>query len=229
MCFEFVFPGRTKAHSICRNVIAAAEFSDLMTFLKTNKFSLLIDESTDLSLKKHLCVCARVYKDNKVQAVFLMLIDLYNNQDYDSVITAEKVFGLLLENIFLKGVPEKNLVGFGSDGCNMMMGKYNSMKTRFIERFPGIFIQTCICHSMHLCVSKATKEIPDVEQFLRDVYNYLKDSTKRVHALKEFQNYCETEIHNILKLSDTRWLSLLNVVKRFVEQWDSLQLFFTSE
>lgn len=34
--------------------------------------------------------------------------------------------------------------------------------------------------------------------------------------------------HKILQLSQTRWLSLLAVVKRVLEQYDALKLYFTS-
>ncbi|CAH1114746.1 unnamed protein product [Psylliodes chrysocephalus] len=61
----------------------------------------------------------------------------------------------------------------------------------------------------------------------RDIYNFFKNSAKRQRELEECQHFCEVEPHKILKTSQTRWLSLLSVVKRILEQWSALELYFT--
>jgi hypothetical protein len=50
-----------------------------------------------------------------------------------------------------------------------------------------------------------------------------------VAELREFQNFCHVEPHKILKPSQTRWLSLTEVVKRISAQWEALRLFFTDQ
>ena len=45
----------------------------------------------------------------------------------------------------------------------------------------------------------------------------------------KFQNFCHVEPHKILKPSQTRWLSLTEVVKRISAQWEALRLFFTDQ
>jgi hypothetical protein len=47
--------------------------------------------------------------------------------------------------------------------------------------------------------------------------------------LKEFQQFCDLKSQKILHPCQTRWLSLQAVVKRILEQWEVLKLFFTSE
>lgn len=46
---------------------------------------------------------------------------------------------------------------------------------------------------------------------------------------REFQKFAEVDIHKILHPSQTRWLSLASVVKRILEQWSALQLFFNQK
>ncbi|CAH1987940.1 unnamed protein product [Acanthoscelides obtectus] len=48
--------GRTKTTSVINNVIAKKENEDLAVVLQQNFFSVLIDESTDISANKLLCV-----------------------------------------------------------------------------------------------------------------------------------------------------------------------------
>lgn len=43
------------------------------------------------------------------------------------------------------------------------------------------------------------------------------------------QNAAKVADHQILKLSQTRWLSRGKVIERILEQWDALKLFFQSE
>lgn len=94
--------------------------------------------------------------------------------------------------------------------------------------FAGIFIMKCVCHSAHLCVSEACKYLPRLcEDLARNIYNFLKNSSKRQSELKQFQRFMDIDPHKILHPSQTRWLSLCTVVSRLLEQWDALKLYFT--
>lgn len=46
--------------------------------------------------------------------------------------------------------PLQNIVGFLPDGCKTMMGRHNSVSRRLRNDLPGITINRCICHSLHL-------------------------------------------------------------------------------
>nr|CAI5832933.1 unnamed protein product [Callosobruchus analis] len=50
---------RTKCTSIINNVIGKTSFERLISKLKVSKFSLIVDESTDVSSKKHLAIVVR--------------------------------------------------------------------------------------------------------------------------------------------------------------------------
>lgn len=64
------------------------------------------------------------------------------------------------------------------------------------------------------------------EDLARNVYNHLKSSAKRQSNLMMFQKYLELKPHKILHPSQTRWLSLVAVVERLLEQWEALKLYF---
>ncbi|XP_050066483.1 uncharacterized protein LOC126555629 [Aphis gossypii] len=109
-----------------------------------------------------------------------------------------------------------------------MMGQHNSVVSRLRESCPGIFLMKCVCHSAHLCASEACKQLPRaLEDMARNIFNFLKSSSKRQAELKQFQMFLNLKPHKMLHPSQTRWLSLIAVVSRILEQWDSLKLYFT--
>jgi len=109
-----------------------------------------------------------------------------------------------------------------------MMGSSNGIQARFKSKIPNLFVLGCICHSMHLCSSIACLKLPSaMEDLARDIYSYFKNSSKRLNEFAEFQTFLYLKPHKILKVSQTRWLSIEAVVNRILEQWSALELFFT--
>ena len=199
--------------------------------LKEQKFSVMIDESTDIGAVKTMCVVVRYYCVLKGQIVsrFGDLIQIHGEENSAPVATAtaQHLFEAVIKSFEENSIPIENIIGFGSDGCNTMMGYHNSVSSRFRAKCPGIIIPKCVCHSLHLCASDACKQLPaECEKLTRDIYNYFATSSKRQSLLKEFQVFTETDIHKILKPAQTRWLSLSAVVQRILEQWNALTLFF---
>lgn len=123
-----------------------------------------------------------------------------------------------------------HLVGFPADGANAMMGINNSLSTLLKSEIPHLFVFKSIYHSFALCASYACRKLPEgIEMLLRDIYKLFQYSSKKSAELKEFQVFCNVKPHKLLYPSQTRWLSLILVVKRVLEQWDSLMLFFMAE
>lgn len=56
--------GRTKTESIVTNVIGAVGNNSVIELMKKNKFSIILDESTDRSTIKHMAVIARIVDPN---------------------------------------------------------------------------------------------------------------------------------------------------------------------
>uniref|UniRef100_A0A182S032 DUF4371 domain-containing protein n=1 Tax=Anopheles funestus TaxID=62324 RepID=A0A182S032_ANOFN len=175
--------GRTKIQAIQTNVIGKTGLEELLKIIQANFFSPLVDESADLSGQKSL-VRAGIWQADQL---------LESEAD---------------------GVPYKtNLIGFGSDGANVMMGAHHSVATMIKRDCPYAFIMKCICHSLALCSSYACKHIPcSVEQLYRDVYNFLSSGGQRGSCFKELQTLVELKPLKMLYPSATRWLSLESVV-----------------
>ncbi|KAI4455636.1 hat family dimerization domaincontaining protein-related [Holotrichia oblita] len=118
------------------------------------------------------------------------------------------------------------MIGFASDGANVMLGSNHSLMTLLKRDVPSLFVMKCICHSFHLCASYSCEKLPRfVEDMTRDIYN--SSSPKRIAEYAEFQTFCGIKAHKILHPSQTRWLSVHSVVCRILQQYGALQLFFT--
>lgn len=223
---------RTKVQVVINNCIGKTEKENLISDLKSQKFSMLIDESTDIAVVKTIAVVVRYYDpmNKKVISRFWDLIQLFDQQTTDHVANAKKLYNTVIDSFKKFDIPMENIIGFGSDGCNAMMGRNNSVSSRFRQDFPGIIVIKCICHSLHLCASDACKELPlNCEKLARNIYNFFKSSSKRQSEFKEFQHFAEVDVHKILRPAQTRWLSLNAVVQRILEQWDALRLYFDSK
>jgi len=205
---------RTKATSIAVNVIGASHKEKLAEILQNTKFSLLTDESTDITCIKTACVVVR-FNDTalkKIVSEFWELYKIFDSTNANEGATAENLFKGIIKSLEDNSIPLSNMIGFAADGCSAMMGQHNSVASRFKEKCPGIFILKCVCHSAHLCASEACKSLPrSVEDLARNIYNFFKSSAKRQCQFYAFQEFVNVVPHKILHPSQTRWLSLMIV------------------
>lgn len=108
---------RTKCAAIIVNVLAPHFLSNLVNDMENNPYSLILDESTDISVKKLLGVVVRFtnVKQKKVTSTFLGLVEL---KDATSVSICDATESLLYE----VGLKSENCVGIGSDNASVMTG-----------------------------------------------------------------------------------------------------------
>ncbi|XP_053949416.1 uncharacterized protein LOC128857695 [Anastrepha ludens] len=214
--------GRTNTKETVTNVLHKNFVEKISDCLRNNKFSLIIDEATDVSSAKCLALVVRYFdKENgKIRDHFLSLIEL-DKSDSKTIFESIKAFFERFK------IPLTNLIGFAADNASVMMGQINGVQRLLKDINPHLYVIGCICHSMHLCSSKAAKAIPSkIENLVRDIYLFFNYSSKRQKEFVEFQNYFNLENHKILKVSNTRWLSMENAVYRVLEQWKALVHYF---
>lgn len=124
-------------------------------------------------ITKLYCIIYRFFdiEEGRVVSKFWNLCQVFE-KTADNSATAEHLFTLVSKSFQDYDIPFKNIIGFASDGCSTMMGQHNSVASRFSDKCPGIYIFKCICHSLHLCASKACKKLPrSCEDLARNVYN----------------------------------------------------------
>lgn len=214
--------GRTKSTAILNQIIGPYVKQQIANQLRTCKFSLMLDETTDVSTAKCLVIVARYFeaKQNKILDCFLGLEEL-------TASTAQEIFNVS-ERIFLNlNVPIENVISLAVDNAAVMTGRLNGVVTKFLEKNKNLFVLRCTCHSLHLCASAACKKLPNnIEKNIKNIFNHFAHSPKRIGNFRVFQNYFNIKNHKILRLSATRWLSFESVVNRLLEQMDPLKYYF---
>jgi len=149
----------TKCSNLVKNVVAKRETEKVVDNLKNRKFSILVDESTDISENKVMCTLVRYVLpvNNKIttQLLDLLLLDATD-------CSANKIFesfkNLLQENLLQeKEIPIKNVVGLACDNASVMVGCNNSFITHLKSEVPELITLIVFVTHLHLWPVKLAK------------------------------------------------------------------------
>lgn len=166
---------RTKCSSLIKCVIAPSLIEELVQDIGTSYFSLIVVESTDVSVFKYLCICIKYFsvKSESINLQFIGIIEIVS-------CTAESLYKYICKFMDEIHLDLGNVIGIGTDGANNLCGKFNSLFTRLKQKSPNLQIVRCICHSLNNAVSKAPEEFPcTIDYLCREVYNWFPISTTR--------------------------------------------------
>lgn len=217
--------GRTKARNILTNVIGKCAKSSLDNFLRNHKFSICVDESTDVSKDKCLAIVVR-YIDievKKIQSKLWTMIPVLE-EGKEAKAGSERLFRCIRDSFVECNIPLDNIVGCCFDGCQTMIGKKSGLKMRLQDAIPGLVCVQCPAHSTHLCAQHAMKRLPpELASFFSNVYSLI-NSANKLHDFSEIQKEqllrdLGFPLRKLLKMSNTRWLVLENCTNRVIEQW----------
>ena len=217
---------RTKMTAAIHTVANSMQ-SKVVSLMQTSYFSLVLDEATDISIREQVVILVRAWDtagiaSGKVRSMLLGVEEV-------SSPTAERIFSVVSDKLEEECIPWKNLIGYTSDGANVMRGRKNSVLTRLVEKKPDLFSLHCTCHQLHLRASAACRVSPgSIEDFLRQTAYFFDHSLKRCAALRQVQATLGVPQYKLIKPTGTRWLSLHQCVERTLEQWDALQTYFST-
>lgn len=108
------------------------------------------------------------------------------------------------------------------------MGKHSPFFKLLQNDIPHVILLRRICHSAALVASHACSFLPRFsEELIRNIYGYVSGSAKRCAQLQEMQVFFNEQKHKMLKLATTRWLSRYECISRILENWNTLQHYFT--
>ena len=215
---------RTKCTALICNVLAPCFLKEMVEDLNKVAYSLIIDESTDISCTKQLCVMVRYFSVSlhKIITTFLGLTDLEGE-------TSNANVSALLGFLRTCDIDFQRCIGVGTDGCSVMVGNHYSVYRKLKEVNPNLQLVKCVCHLLQLCASKAVQMLPRYLEFLVGrSYSWLSRSVKhqRNYAiLYKTINDGQDPLRLVL-LSNTRWLSMYKCCERVLAQWDELKLHF---
>ena len=186
--------GKQKATKVIQ-VLGFYSIKLCVSKLKANKFSSIIDKTTDRSTTLQLAIVGVYFDDTsyKLEAILIDLVPLPNG-------TANTIYETLISTLKEKDIPMRNVIGFSADSCNMMFGVNHSLAQMLVRDYPWIVIIKCSSHLIHLCSSYALMKLSkSVEDLCRDISSHFSLSSKRVEAFKEFQDFLDLQKLKILK------------------------------
>ncbi|XP_049315836.1 zinc finger MYM-type protein 1-like [Bactrocera dorsalis] len=201
--------------SVCGEIIQ----KQLVTAINNAKsFSLLADETTDMSRQEQMSICVRY-------------TELHNNvyivrEDFLTFVTVESTTGASLAQTILESLHNMQidcnyLVGQGYDGAASMKGNVNGVQAIIREKYPEALYVHCSSHSLNLalCHSCQIQPIRNAIGIIKSIGLFFKSSAKRTNCLTEYikQNMPETKWRTLTAMCETRWVENHDGLLRFKE------------
>ncbi|XP_066599919.1 protein FAM200A-like [Prorops nasuta] len=215
--------GRHKLSKIVNNVVCREETKSLTETLQNTKFSVFVDETSDITNEKWFSIMVR-YVEPITLHIQARLLQLINLDARDC--SAEKLFTAFNNELIKKQIPLVQVIAMSCDNASVMIGKNTSFRTKMLEKNPRIITIPCICHVSALAASAACKTLPSFpEDFVKNIVNFINGSPKRTAIFREFQRCFTDKTINLLKHAETRWLTRHKCIDRVIENWDVLNNF----
>ncbi|KAL8598205.1 hypothetical protein ACOMHN_043276 [Nucella lapillus] len=153
---------------------------------------------------------------------------LANSTSTDSS-TGENIFHLLDDTLTSLGIDWTKCLSLVCDNAATMTGVNKGVISYVRKKTPKVHLAGCVCHLLNLAAKKATKAFQgefDFDDILRQISWYMSKSTNREQRLKQLQKQCGTPELNVIDHCPTRWLSMGLALRRLLQQWKPLQMFF---
>ena len=114
--------------------------------------SVIIDESTDISIHKKLIVFVKILNGPVAETHFLRNADVLDG-------TAQTITEKLREIFQNLNIPWSKVVCFSSDGASVMVGRLNGVATKLRELNPAMVCIHCAGHRLTLALARLLMEL----------------------------------------------------------------------
>ncbi|XP_052778454.1 zinc finger protein 862-like [Mya arenaria] len=194
-----------KACSRFGGYIAQAVREPIQAALQEAKsISVMFDGATDCSVSEVEIIYCRLVKDGVPREYFVGLQELEHAH-------SNGVFSAINEAMIKFGCHDwlDKLVGAGSDGASVNIGRNNSVKTRMMEGRQHVVFTHCVAHRLELGVLSGIKDHPmlvTVQEMLYQMHKHYHYSPKALRELKTIAETMEDRFIKPQRLQGTRWL-----------------------
>ena len=140
------------------NAVAYKTTDAIIEDLDSGFFSILVDESCDISMKEQMAIVLR-YVDKKgiVTKRFLGIVHVASALSLKAAI----------EFLFCKyELSLSRLGGQGYDGASNMQGEFNGLKTLILKKNKSAFYVYCFAHQLQLTFVAVANKHSDIAEFL---------------------------------------------------------------
>ena len=171
-----------------------------------NVFSVLYDGATDCSVSEVEIVYARTATRGIVEEKFIGLQDIKHANAQGVFDAIDEAF---TERMTMPDWKTK-LVGAGSDGAKVNIGRQNSVASRMQDEGRDyIIIMHCVAHRLELGIADGTKnceELDILQDMLKKIYKHYYKSPKALRELRAVADALDEKFLKPTRLSGTRWI-----------------------
>ncbi|XP_022164655.1 52 kDa repressor of the inhibitor of the protein kinase-like [Myzus persicae] len=180
-------------------------------------FSILVDETSDISSSEQLVLCIRYVFHDKVQEDFLKLVIVENASGFN-------LSKIILHQLDDLGLNIKYLRGQGYDGGANMSGKYQGVQAQILKIQHLALYTHCASHCLNLSISKACSVvlIRNVVGNIQEVITFFRASPKRMLLLKTtlMKVLPNSKSFRLKSVCETRWIERQDAILQFLELYD---------
>ena len=225
--------GRTKSSAILNEALAPQCHKYVVEHCKTHPYSVGTDGSNDTGVEKMNPASIRIFDLSRSKTVTNHFFDMCLTEGEHGA-KAFKIFEAIEEKFTKDSMLWSNCVSLSIDNTNTMIGRNDSVASRFVNKNPEIFVAGCPCHLAHIAASHANDSFSEilgfnVEDVCIDCFYWFDKSSKRKGKLLEYFDFCNQEYQAVLKHLSVRWLSLQRCMDRILKKYPSLKSYFSSE
>ncbi|KAI3716955.1 hypothetical protein L1987_68206 [Smallanthus sonchifolius] len=227
-------PGNSQMTSLTiqqdiKHCFAQEVLKQIFDDLGDDVFSLLVDESSDVSKKEQMAVVIRyVDKCGVVKERFIGLVHVVDTYALSLKRAIDELFARY-------GLSLMKIRGQGYDGASNMAGEFNGLRSLILQENVSAFYVHCFAHQLQLVVVAVTNKHTGVWRIFEMVgclTNVVCASCKRVDKLRELQKKnLEDKIGtgsglnqeiSLTRAGDTRWNSHHKTLTRLVTLYQSV-------
>ena len=188
---------------------------------KSGRFSLQIDETTDVSSDAQLLVFARYSYEGKMYEDMLFCSTL------EGTCTGRDIFNKLDSKMREEGLSWENCISVCTDGAGAMQGTRRGLKAKVLEVAPHVKFTHCIIHREALASKNLEPQLRNVLQTAIKVVNFIKSRPVNTRLFATLCQEMGSEHESLLFHTEVRWLSRGKVLTRLFELHEEVRIFLS--
>lgn len=182
-------------------------------------YAIMIDESTDVSVEKHLSICIRYEKNGEAVSKFLLNAKLKDGKSHTIV-------NCIVEQFDKLGICLSKCSSLATDGAAVMTGRKTGVGIQLKSKYsPFATCTHCVAHRLNLaCVDSMNKDdyLTKFKTKFNDLYMFMSNSSNRTEALHDIQEVLKEPNLTVKEPHAIRWLGLRNAVKAVFECYGAI-------
>ncbi|KAF5281756.1 hypothetical protein FQR65_LT14551 [Abscondita terminalis] len=191
-----------RVKTISSNLAEMLSQLKLLKKLRTvNSYSILVDETTDVSITEQMSFCIRFCdtESHTLREDFISFIEI-------SDMSGKSLSDVIINKLSTLGLSLSNLRGQGYDGAANMSGCFNGVQSHILSLQSKALYTHCSSHCLNLAICKASSvtSIKNAIGVIQSVTTFCRESPKRIELFEE-------------KICMTKWIEKHEALLEFYE------------